>query len=534
MNFIYTDTNTSKEVLNEKYDIINKKIMDVLNEEEISILLNSFDNENLIDLKSYIFNKKKKEKVSEDLYNNIINGEEIDTQLFKIKNIEIYICDYFKEKYKTTPLLLAIRHSYLLSNIQFIKFLFKNKIYFDLNYRNEKNNSIFDLIPFLYKNIEKLNKTTNVYQYLEIYQIKWYLNDFYDNFFKDLDEFNKTNDDGNTIYMNVLLSKNKVYKNYMLKKFLSFTYFKDSSIVKKSINLYQINKNGETLLKLFKNTANFRNENDFFFFNYFYDNENIELSDLIDMDLFKTNKDGKTIITHFIENKKMNKILNFCEKISKTPLKSKLNIADNSGNTPLMYVLRINPEKLYYYRAIILKFTTYLDNLNYVNDKKESAFYLACKNGLTNIAIYIYKNDFKNTDKYPDNEPSSIYYLIQDEFSEKQYKNKELNNELVDEADRLKFNDFLNYGKNKNLFLRKSKEYDIKELLDTYEKDIKKRNKKDGIYQLYYVLQKRIFVFRYQKFFIDNNILVLELFNSIPNLLFPAIKFSKNNKKQIK
>ena len=46
--------------------------MDVLNEDEISILLNSFDNENLIDLKSYIFNIKKKKKVSEDLYNNII------------------------------------------------------------------------------------------------------------------------------------------------------------------------------------------------------------------------------------------------------------------------------------------------------------------------------------------------------------------------------------------------------------------------------------------------------------------------------
>ncbi len=501
---------------------INKKIIEALNEKELSILMNKYKKNNLEDLKTEIFNRTINKRC-EELYDNITYGEEICTDLLKSKNNINHINDYFIKIYKTTPLLLAIRHSYSLSNVKYIKFLLEKKIYFDLNYRNESNNSLFDLLPYLYKNLKKYN------DYLNVYQLKSYLDEIYDLFFRNRYELGISNTEGNTIYMNVLLSNIETYQRFMFKKLFYLTINTDTSLIKKSLNLEQINNNNETFLELFaKNSFKYHFKYDFF--------EYILRNDILDiLNLLRIDKDGKTIITHFIENKEIDVAITICQKINNffLELKSKINIPDNSGYTPLMYALQCE-EYVYGYRYKLWKFIKLIDNLNYVNDKKESAFYFACKHGYMDIVIYIYRNDLRNTDIYPDNEPSSLYYLIQNEFIPEKCKsfNDGIKNELTEKKDRDQLNDFLIYGKNKKLFLEKSEKYDIQSILDTYRINIMKMKKNEAIYQLYYVLHKKIFKMRYKKMLLNNDILLPEMYENMFKLLFPVSKYSNLDKIQ--
>ncbi len=509
---------------------INNKIVGVLNEEELHFFMTQYNIKNLEDFKTEFYSKILKDK-SEELYDNITCGEEIKFLLETTFYIN-YLNNYFIKKYKTTPLLLAIRHSYSMSNIKYIKYLLENKIYFDLHYRNESNNSLFDLLPYLFKNIRKyyIDYMNGYGDGFCVSILKIYLNEVYDLFFKNLDELGKTNTDGNTIYMNVLLCNIESYQKFMFKKLLYLMRNKNVTLIKNLLNLQQINKNNETFLELFAKSS-FKSRFKYNFFDYIFGNNIIDLSDFVRID-----NEGKTTITHFIENKEIDFVIEICQKINNESLelKSKINIPDNSGYTPLMHALKLE-EYVYWYRYKLWKFIKLLDNLNYVNDKKESAFYLACKHGYMDSVIYIYTNDLTNTDIYPDNEPSSLYYLIQNDFIHEKCKsfNNGIKKEIVEEKNRIKLYDFFNYGKNRNLFRKNSEKYDIKDVLDIHRINIQNNKKNEAIYQFYYVLQKKIFRERYKKMLLDKDILLPELFGDMFKILYPVTQYSilpKNKK----
>ncbi len=463
-------------------------------------------------------------KMCDDLYEKIINGEILYFNIYAIKENEYYMNEYFIDTYNTTPLLLALRHSHFETNVHYIKHLLENKIYFDINYRNAYGNSIFEMIPYLLKKIEESDMVN-----LKNLMYSKFLSEIYDTFSLKIEEFGKINKDGNTIYMNVLLSKNTNYIVFMILKLISLHEKKgiNSTSIEKIFNIYQINNNDETLLNIFSKNinkieyygliplyydyvTNYLNNNIFYkmlnilYYRNYTDNQYKNLIDFV-----RINKNGETPLINLCKYRQIHYLTFFdgCKQLYNCSLKANIDYVDNYNNTALIYGLK---------RKISKESTRFFElsnNKNHVNNEGETAFYLACKNGNLGFASIIYEKDLTNTDVYPKNQPSALYYFLKKQGEEeyKNYLNKKSNLAYIitNKSDRMKVNELFNYGKNKKLFSKKRKKYDIKEVFDTWNQNIDSYN----------FIQKKIFILRYKPFLIKNNILTEDLASLIVNYM---------------
>ncbi len=483
-------------------------------------------------------------KICDELYEKIINGDEINGDYYSKSEYLKKINKYFTENHKTTPLLLALRHSHFESNIKYLFYLFGKNIYFDVHYRNSYGNSIFDMMPYLINNINLLLNNLSNYDELaqrleEILKKKkclniWkkdlynkYLKQIFKKFSSEINNFALTNNDGNTIYMNVLLSKNKNYIALMLSCLVSLICNIETNSHQKLFNIFQINHNDETFLDILSKLK-FNKEElivssamqkfvlinfkkiilDALYYLYYSGYKYYEYKSFDEF--LRINKNGETPLINFCKNNKLHLIANFSgyNSMYKCSLAKNIDYIDNNNNTALIYALKRNSSKK------SLNFFQNSNNKSHINNKNETAFYLACKKGYLGFVSDIYEKNLTNSDIYPKNKPSAIYYLLekQGKEEEKDYLNKQCNLAYIitKKSDRIKFNKLLNYGENKKLFSEKSQNYDIKDLIDKWNPNN----------QSYNFLHKKIYNLRYKPFLIENNVLSLDLITEIRKLLF--------------
>ncbi len=533
-------------------DFINDKLLKTLNKEELLYFYEHFNNDNLLKTKKKIFENKKeiifdsfikkksknkliqihltKEKVFDEhnddfllflnnhidknkalfhelfedidnlcdqLYDKIINGEEINYELYIKKEDIQYINNYFIKNYQITPLMLAMRHSYNYTTLGFLTHLLKNKIYFDIHYKNSFGKGLFDYMTHI-KLGDYYHSSTNVASLLENL-VNFYLNSLKNNDNKhiNLNELGKVDKTGNTMLMRFISSAND--DNHIMSESTIRIIFR--FILKENnfdcLNLSQINHNCESLLTILSKKNNFYALMISMISRFYVKNQQChQCFEIVD-------NLGNTPLIYLCKNRKN---FTYLDSFYFFNMKIDFNYVDNNGNTALMYALKNKIRK-----NIVRRLFERWNGNNFMNHENESFFYLLCKNNFLDLSLRCMYHTTKNQilDYHEAKNHSALYYLIKHEIEQetKYYfsgKNKKMKKELWIEND---FDNYLNSYSKENEFLSNN---DIKKLIDNLDR---------GMHSKYGFLKKKLFE-RYLPILIDNNILNNDLSNYIPQLLY--------------
>ncbi len=470
----------------------------------------------------------------DDLYLKIINGD-ISLKNIKIKkNEEEIISNFFEKKYDFTPFTLALRHSYHTSNIEFILNLFNKKIFFNIFYRNSIGNSIFDLLVYFIINLKKMNIDNKININNFFNKDLQYLFDIYKN---KIEEFSYKNKNGNTFFMNILLSKDIDYIKFILNNINNIHnnfYFND--IKTDFLDILNINHFDNSILDIISKIK----------FKIINNNEKDKIWKII----------AKNIKNIYIENKTKNNKIKNLEFFNRINMNNETPILNLCKNTNIKYFISqkyCTPNEINFNNNF-LKNIDYIDNFmnnsyiytiknklpidvilyikkgttnfSIINHKNESIFYLLCKYKFLRLArdLLEYNNYFELCDIYPLNKPNVLYYILKNNL--KGLKNNE--------KDRI-FNYFQNNTIDFLMNHRNNRQYieDLDSSNDRYVILSTQSVRKDDIYYIlnkfskskknkkkYNFIMKRILIIKFKNIYLIKKILTNELFDKMLFYLF--------------
>ncbi len=437
------------------------------------------------------------DNLCDQLYDKIMNGEEINNELYTKKEDIQYVNNYFIKNYQVTPLMLAMRHSYNYTALSFLTYLLKNEIYYDIYYKNSFGKGLFDYMSHI-RLRDYYHTFTNIATLLGNF-VSFYLNSLKNNDNKSitLNELEKIDKTGNTMLMNFISSANN--DNHIMSELIIRIIFR--FILKENnfdcLNLSQINQNGESLLTILSKKNNFYALMNSIISRFYIKNQQYHKCFEIVDNL------GNTPLIYLCKNPKN---FTYLDSFYFFGMNIDFNYVDNNGNTALMYALKNKIRK-----NIVRQLFERWNGINFVNNENESLFYLLCKNDFLDLSKRCINrlDDNKIFDYHNPKNQSALYYLIKHEIKQetKYYfsrKNKGMKKELWNEND---FNNYLNYHSIDNEFLTND---DIKKITDNL---CIKMHSKYGYF-------KRKLLERYLPILIDNNILNKDLSNYIPELLY--------------
>ncbi len=471
------------------------------------------------------------EEFCKDLFLKITNGEE-SIKLIKLKKKQINeISNYFENNYDFTPLTLSFRHSYYFSNIEFILYLLSNSFYFNIFYRNIYGNGLFEFLPFFIKNLKIFNKfnQNNQINIKQLYNKD--LQSLFNLYKNKIEEFSYINKFGNTFLMNVLLTNDSDYINFILDNINNIynnLLFNNQKL--DFLNILNINHNDLSIIDIISNIK-FNKINNFEKNNIWkniakiikkiYLENKTKKEKIINSDFFTRininnqmpilNLCKNTNIKYFVSEKYCNlNEINFNKCFFKN-----IDFIDNFNNNCFIYTIK---NKLPIDVILYIKKGT--SNFSLVNNKNESIFYLLCKFKYFRLARDILENNncFESIDIYPQNKPNILYFILKNNLINLKNNSKDL---IFNYFKNNTISMIINYGNNKIFFENLNLSFNTlsKNDFNFYLYKLSKKKNKTK----YNFIMRHIFIIKYKSFFIENNILTNELFSILLNYLFDNI-----------